>query len=191
MKKLIAAAAFLTLWGATNAFAWNPITDVRDNLQWTFGQKAEVGEAVKLAGAGDLDRGDTATSFLAGIADYRFLTFSYGGIRVNRNDAIVTDTFKTGFRLTSFFDLFKNQPTPEMTFMRNLNIGPALSMPVIASNCQDASCDLVPGHQLRLFGDRRGKIASLLTLPPGPRRSLTTYGGGCLCLSKSVDNKVL
>lgn len=114
------------------AHAFNPLMDVRDNLVWTFGKKVEIGEAVKLAGAGNLDAGDTATSALAGIADYRFMTLSYGGIKVNRQDAQVTDTFKLGLRLTSFFDLFKNPPTAEMAFMRDLNVGPALSCPVIA-----------------------------------------------------------
>ena len=130
---LIIVLAFMALvYGTERAFAWNPITDVRDNLIWTFGQKAEAGIAVKLAGAGDLEPGDTATSALAGIADYRFLSFSYGGIVVNKNDAKPTDTFKIGFRLTSFFDLFKNPPTPQMTFLRDVNIGPALSCPVIS-----------------------------------------------------------
>jgi hypothetical protein len=127
---LIVAAMFLM--GIRQAFAWNPIADVRDNLLWTFGKTAEAGIAVKLAGAGDLQPGDTATSALAGIADYRFLTFSYGGIVVNRADAKPTDTFKIGFRLTSFFDLFKNPPTPQMTFLRDVNVGPAISSPIIS-----------------------------------------------------------
>jgi len=129
---IIAAVAIMVMGLLQSAHAWNPITDVRDNLQWTFGKKAEAGLAVKLAGAGNLESGDTATSALAGIADYRFLTFSYGGIKVNNNDAKVTDTFKVGFRITSFFDLFKNPPTQEMAFMRNLNVGPAISSPIIS-----------------------------------------------------------
>jgi len=129
MKKF---PVFFALFLTSACWGWNPITDVRDNLQWTFGKKAETGVAVKIAGAGDLEKGDTATSALAGIADYRFLALSYGGIVVNRGDAHPTDTFKLGFKLTSFFDLFKNPPTAEMEFMRNINIGPAMSMPVIS-----------------------------------------------------------
>lgn len=132
LAKLLLVLAVCSLWPNRPVFAWNPLTDVRDNLQWTFGKKVEAGLAVKLAGAGDLERGDTATSALAGIFDYRFLAFSYGGIRVNKNDANVTDTAKLGYKVTSFFDWFKNPPTPEMAWMRNLNIGPALSMPIIA-----------------------------------------------------------
>lgn len=132
MKKLPVFLAVFLMWPVRPAFAWNPVTDVRDNLKWTFGQKAEAGIAVKIGGAGDLERGDTATSMLAGIADYRFLAFSYGGIRVNTNDAKVTDSFKVGYKITSFFDLFKNPPTPEMAWMRNVNFGPVMSMPVIA-----------------------------------------------------------
>jgi hypothetical protein len=129
---VIALAVIALCAGIQMAFAWNPLTDVRDNLIWTFGKTADAGIAVKVAGAGDLEPGDTATSALAGIADYRFLTISYGGIRVNKNDAKVTDTFKTGLRLTSFFDLFKNPPTQEMSFMKNINIGPAISVPIIS-----------------------------------------------------------
>ena len=129
---IIALAVMAVLAAMQAAFAWNPLTDLRDNVVWQFGKQAEAGLAVKLAGAGDLEPGDTATSVLAGIADYRFLTLSYGGIKVNKNDTKITDTAKIGFRITSFFDLFKNPPTAEMAFLRNLNVGPALSMPIIS-----------------------------------------------------------
>jgi hypothetical protein len=133
MKKLLLLLAVLLLWPNRPVFAWNPLTDVRDNLIWTFGKTAEVGEAVKLCGAGDLKPGETATSMLAGIADYRFLSFSYGGTRVNKADTNFTDTAKIGLRLTSFFDLFKNPPTAEMAWMRNLNIGPSYAMSLFNS----------------------------------------------------------
>lgn len=153
-KCVVLISIFLALGPLTPAFAWNPITDVRDNLQWTFGKKAELGIAVKLAGAGDLDKGDTATSALAGIADYRFLAFSYGGIVVNKGSGEKTDTFKIGLRATSFFDWFKNAPTPEMAFMRNLNLGPALSMPVIARS-----------HPVALFFDVNYQFGGSPPLP--------------------------
>ena len=131
MKRLISVSA-LILSIPWHCWAWNPITDIRDNLQWKFGQAAEAGIAVKLTGAGDLEPGDTATSALFSIADYRFLTFSYGGIRTNKEDAKTTDTFKVGLRVTKFFDFFANKPTLEMEWMRNLNVGPAISSPIIA-----------------------------------------------------------
>lgn len=129
MKKIIA----LTLLSGT-AFAFNPVTDVRDNLKWTLGKTAEAGTAIKLAGAGDLDNGDTTTSVLAGVFDYRWFTFSYGGTKINRANQDFTDTAKIGLRLTSFFDFFKNPPTPEMGFLRNVNIGPSFASPIFSSN---------------------------------------------------------
>lgn len=130
---VIVLAAMAVIWGWTNAFAFNPVTDIRDNLIWEFGKTAEVGTAVKLAGAGDLKSGETATSMLAGIADYRFLSLAYGGTRVNKADQNFTDTAKIGLRLTSFFDLFKNPPTPEMAWLRNLNVGPSYTMSLFNS----------------------------------------------------------
>ena len=132
MKSVLALLAVFSVFLASPGYCWNPVTDLRDNLVWTFGKSAEAGVAVKLAGAGNLENGDTATSALAGIADYRFLTFSYGGIMTNTNDSKTTDTFKVGLRVTKFFDLFTNKPTAEMEWMRNINIGPALSSPVFA-----------------------------------------------------------
>lgn len=131
MKKLIRTLWLMGLLPVAAA-AWNPVTDVRDNWQWTFGKTAEAGLAVKLAGAGDLDRGDTATNALAGIASYRFFVFSYGGIMVNKNDSKPTDTFKIGLSLQEFFGWFKNPPTPEMAILKNVNVGPAIAMPVIS-----------------------------------------------------------
>lgn len=115
------------------AHAFNPLTDLRENVVWTFGKTAEVGEAVKLCGAGDLKAGETATSMLAGIADYRFLSLSYGGTRTNRNDTNFTDTAKIGLRLNSFFGWFKNPPTPEMAFLQNINVGPSFAMSLFSS----------------------------------------------------------
>ena len=120
------------LFTAPKSEAKNLIMDVRENLVWTFGKTAEVGQGVKIAGGGDLDEGDTTTSFLAGIADYRFLTFSYGGTRINRSDENFTDTMKVGIRLSSFFALFRNEPTPEMSWMKNLNIGPSFAIPLFS-----------------------------------------------------------
>jgi hypothetical protein len=131
MKKLIVLA--LLLYPLQQAAAFNPITDFRENVQWTFGKAAEVGTAVKLAGSGDMKPGDTSTSILAGIADYRWFSFSVGGTRVNQSNADFTDTAKLGLKLTSFFDWFKNPPTPEMSFLRNLNIGPSYAVSMFSS----------------------------------------------------------
>jgi hypothetical protein len=125
---IIALAIMAMLVGIQFAFAWNPVTDVRENVKWTFGKAAEIGTAVKLAGPGELKAGQTATSVLAGVADYRWFSFSIGGTRVNQNDANFTDTAKIGLRLNSFFDWFTNPVTPEMAFLKNLNVGPSYAM---------------------------------------------------------------
>lgn len=130
MKKLLFA---LCLSLSARVYAWNPITDVRDNVVWTFGKTAEVGEAVKIAGGGDLANGETTTSVLAGIADYRWFCLSYGGTRVNHTDQNFTDTAKVGIRLNAFFNWFKNPTTPEMEFLKNLNVGPSYSMSLFSS----------------------------------------------------------
>jgi hypothetical protein len=126
-------AFFLALWTSAPSFAWNPLEDLRTETIWTFGKKAEVGEAFKLAGSGDLKTGETTTSVLAGIADYRFLSLSYGGTRINQSNKDFTDTLKVGFRLNSFLDWFQNPLTPEMAFLRNVNIGPSFAMSVFGS----------------------------------------------------------
>lgn len=133
MKKLLVLLAGLLLWPLRPAAAFNLVTDLRDNIQWTFGRQAEVGTAVKLFGAGDLKAGETATSLLAGVADYRWFTFSVGGTRVNQNDANFTDTAKLGLKLTDFLGWFKNPPTPEMAFLKNLNVGPSYAMSMFSS----------------------------------------------------------
>lgn len=133
MKRMLVIAGFLMMLPLRPAAAFNLIDDVREKLVWTVGQNAQIGTAVKLAGSGDLEVGETATSFLAGIAEYRFLVFSYGGTRVNRRDADFTDTAKVGFRLNTFFGLFKNPPTSEMAFLQNVNIGPSFAFNMISS----------------------------------------------------------
>jgi hypothetical protein len=137
MKKLLRVLTISLIstiwWPLRPAAAFNPITDFKENVQWTFGKAAEVGTAVKLAGAGDMKPGDTSTSILAGIADYRWFSFAVGGTRVNQSDANFTDTAKLGLKLTSFFDWFKNPPTPEMAFLRNLNVGPSYAISMFSS----------------------------------------------------------
>lgn len=135
MKRTISLLSLVIglILGPRWAFAFNPILDIRDNLVWTVGKAAEVGEAIKIGGGGDLKVGETSTSMLASIAQYRFLVFSYGGTRVNRNDENFTDTAKVGFRLNTFFGWFKNPPTPEMAWLQNVNVGPSYAMNLINS----------------------------------------------------------
>lgn len=116
------------------AQAFNPVTDFQGNWVWTLGKQAEVGTAIKLWGDGDLDNGDTTTSLLAGIGEYRALVASYGVTRTDKAGANPTDTFKLGLKATYFFDWFKNPPTAEMAWMRNINAGPSIAMPLIGKN---------------------------------------------------------
>lgn len=120
----------VVMFVSSACWAWNPVTDLRENVVWTFGKTAEMGTAMKIAGAGDLKSTELANSALMGIADYRFLTLSYGGTIIDRDGTQFTDTAKIGFRLNKFFDWFKNPITPEMEFLRNINIGPSFAMPL-------------------------------------------------------------
>lgn len=134
MKKLILLVAVFLMWPNRPVFAWNPVTDLRENVIWTFGKAADIGTAVKLTGSDtQMKDGETATSMLAGIADYRFLTLSYGGTQTNKAGTTMTDTMKVGLRLTSFFDLFTHPTTPEMAWMKNINVGPSLSLPLFST----------------------------------------------------------
>lgn len=131
--QLILIGLLFSIWPNRPVFAFNPVTDIRDHTVWTFGKAAEIGTAVKFAGGGELKSGETASSFLAGIAEYRFLALSYGGTRVNKSNADLIDTAKIGLRLNAFLDWFKNAPTPEMALLRNINIGPSVAMPLLSS----------------------------------------------------------
>jgi len=113
---------------AQPAHAWNPITDVRDNVVWTFGQSAQAGQGYDFA-AKKWD-----TSALAEIAQYRFLSFSYGATFLDSDSTKATDTIKVGFLSSFFFKLFTNPTTPQMEWMKNLNIGPSYSLPVFSGS---------------------------------------------------------
>lgn len=110
------------------AFAFNPITDFRDNVVWTFGQSAQAGEGFDFA-AGKWD-----SSALAEIAQYRFLSLSYGATWLNSGSNQATDTIKIGFLSSFFFKLFTHQPTPQMLWMQNLNVGPSYAVPVFSGS---------------------------------------------------------
>jgi hypothetical protein len=135
MKRLLAVLAVLCMCPLKPAAAWNPFIDVRDNLVWTFGKTGSLGEAIKVTGSDSVGKdGSTYTSFLAGVADYRFLTFKYGLTYLNKQDnSKGTDTAKVGLKLTSFFAFFKNPPTPEMAFLQNIDVGPSFAMSLLNS----------------------------------------------------------
>ena len=123
---LIAVVGMVAIWGAERAFAFNPITDLRDHVVWTFGQTAQAGQGYDFAGK------KWDTSALAEIAEYRFLSLSYGATFLDAASNQATDTIKLGFLSSFFFKMFTNQPTPQMQWMQNLNVGPSFAMPVFS-----------------------------------------------------------
>lgn len=125
MKKLLFALVFLFApWRPAAAF--NPIQDVLDNTTFPIGTVASAGTAI------NLKNGDTSTSMLALIAQYRMLDFSAGGTRVNKSDSNFTDTVKLGLDLGWFFSQFKNNLPPQAQFLKNVNIGPSYAISAFA-----------------------------------------------------------
>lgn len=108
------------------AHAFNLINDIKTNVQWKFGQAAQAGEGYDFTS----DKWDS--SALAEIAEYRFLSFSYGATFLDSSSSKATDTFKMGVLSSFFFNWFVNKPTPEMAWMQNLNIGPSFAVPVFS-----------------------------------------------------------
>lgn len=111
---------------SVNALSFNPVTDVRDNLKWTFGQAAQAGTGYDFAGKKWRD------SALAEFAEYRMFSFSYGATFFSERNPQAVDTFKLGLLSNFFFKLFTNQPTPQMQWMDNLNFGPSFAIPVFS-----------------------------------------------------------
>ena len=120
--------AAILIGGAHPAHAFNPLTDIQQNLQWKFGSVAQAGEGYNFTSK------QWDTSALAEIAEYRFISFSYGGTQLDQNSNAATDTFKVGFLSNFFFQLFKNQPPPSMMWMENLNVGPSFAIPVFSQS---------------------------------------------------------
>lgn len=127
------------------AFAFNLITDVRDNTFWKLGQVAQAGEGYNFT-AKEWD-----ASALAEVAEYRFLSFSYGGTQVDANSSKATDTFKVGLLSNFFFALFKNPVTPQMSWLQNLNVGPSYAIPVFSGST---------GHKGTLLADINYKFGN-------------------------------
>lgn len=130
MKKLL--LAFVLAFGPWRpAAAFNPITDIRENLQWTLGEQASFGTAYKIGGSGDVAIGNRGDSVMFGIFDYRFFRQSYGVIKDPDSGAKVGDGLKTGLMLNYFLGWFKSPQTPAMQFLNNINIGPTITLPLL------------------------------------------------------------
>lgn len=124
-QALIAVTAFaVSLLAACNGHAFNLITDVEQQTQWTVGQQASAGTAINLR------NGELAASALAGIASYRMFSIWYGGTFVNSSDHSMTDTAKVGLNLGYFLKNFTNQPP---ALISNLVIGPSFAMSLIST----------------------------------------------------------
>jgi hypothetical protein len=123
------------LFSAINAaFAWNPVKDVQDNLKWTLGEEASIGTAYKIAGSGPVKVGKRGDSAMLGIFDYRFIKESYGMISDPDNGSKIGDGLKTGFMLNYFLGWFKSPQTPAMQMLQNVNIGPAITIPLFTES---------------------------------------------------------
>lgn len=112
--------ALISLGPLRPAAAFNLITDIRQNTQWTLGNVAAAGTSINLR------NGQYDASEFAQIASYRFLSAWYGGIEVPQGDNTVklTDSFKIGLNLSYFGQYFTNKPP---ALLNNLVIGPAAS----------------------------------------------------------------
>jgi hypothetical protein len=131
----IAVVAGILAIGATmQALAWNPVTDVQEKLVWTLGQEASLGTAYKVAGSGPVAIGKRGDSAMLGVFDYRFIKVSYGAIRDSESGEKVGDGLKTGLMLNYFLGWFKSPQTPTMQVLQNVNIGPAVSIPLFTES---------------------------------------------------------
>lgn len=115
----------------TNALAFNPLTDVQDNLRWTLGEQAALGTAYKIGGSGETKIGQRGDSVMFGIFDYRFIKESYGAISDPQNGNKIGDGLKTGLMLNYFLGWFKSPQTPAMQLLNNINIGPTITIPLL------------------------------------------------------------
>jgi hypothetical protein len=109
------------------AFAFNLITDIQQNLQWTLGNQASIGTSINLTD------GKLRYTQMAGVNEYRFLS-SWYGISEQKDSSgnafDVQDCFKVGINISYFFSGFTNKP-PEV--ISNLVIGPDVSTPLFSN----------------------------------------------------------
>lgn len=125
-SKLIALISVFLLWPLRPAAAFNLITDIQTQTQWTLGQVASAGTSV------DLKNGQYDVSEFAEIANYRMLSGWYGGIEIPQGDGTVklTDSAKIGLNLGYFLKSFVNQPP---MILQNLVVGPAIGFNLVSS----------------------------------------------------------
>lgn len=126
---IVVAMAILTA-----AHAYNPITDVQQELKWTLGEQALLGTAYKVAGSGDFKTGKRGDSAMLGIFDYRFIKASYGVIRDSDSGSRVGDGFKLGLMANYFLGWFKSPQTDAMKVLSNVNIGPTVTVPLFSDS---------------------------------------------------------
>jgi hypothetical protein len=131
MKRLLIITS-LCLIGNSVSYCWNPITDIQEQLKWTLGEEAALGTAYKIGGSGDVKIGQRGDSAMLGIFDYRFVKVSYGAISNPQNNEKIGDGFKTGLMLNYFLGWFKSPQTPAMQLLQNVNIGPAVTIPLFS-----------------------------------------------------------
>lgn len=131
---IIIVAAIAILGVIQSSFAFNPVTDVQENLKWTLGEQAALGTACKIGGSGSVDIGKRADSVMFGIFDYRFVKMSYGAITDPSNGEKVGDGLKGGLMLNYFLGWFKSPQTPAMQLLNNINIGPTITIPLLTDS---------------------------------------------------------
>lgn len=117
----IVIVGLILVLGMRKAHAFNPVQDVLQNTTFPIGQVAEAGTAI------NLKNGNTATSMLADVAEYRMLQLSYGATRENASGANFSDTMKLGFKLNWLISQFTQPLPPTAQFLKNINIGPSIA----------------------------------------------------------------
>ena len=119
---------------ARTAHAFNPITDIQQNLVWTLGEQASLGTAYKIGGSGPVAIGKRGDSAMLGVFDYRFTKVSYGAISDPQDGSKIGDGVKLGLKLNYFLNWFQSPQTPAMKMLQNINIGPSITVPLLTDS---------------------------------------------------------
>ncbi len=127
---------------AMPSHAFNPVTDVQDNLIWTAGSQAQLGTAYKMVGSGPVERGHRGDSLTLGIFDYRFIKEGYTVINDPSSGGRLGDGLKTGLMLNYFLGWFKSPQTPIMQALNNVNVGPVITVPMFSASKPFREVDL-------------------------------------------------
>lgn len=113
------------------AAAFNIWTDIEEQTQWTIGSSVEAGTAIAMRSdeSSGLKAGQFVGSALASVASYRMFSLAAGGNFIPQPDKSLRaiETAKVGLNLGYIFKNFTNQPP---AFIKNLVIGPSLTMPI-------------------------------------------------------------